>query len=100
MYYNSGFEYNDCIAKGACSISPNISSMQEVMYILLRQTAYYLTRLEKLGIRQAEIIKALISEIALIDAAKDLSEAQILDSFSEKSGILGFGSRRSMCFPL
>lgn len=84
MYYNSGFEYNDCIAKGACSISPNISSMQEVMYILLRQTAYYLTRLEKFGIREAEIIKALISEIALIDAAKDLSEAQILESFSKQ----------------
>lgn len=84
MYYNSGFEYNDCIAKGACSISPNISSMQEVMYILLRQTAYYLTRLEKFGIRQAEIIKALIYEIALIDAAKDLSEAQILESFSKQ----------------
>ena len=27
MYY-SNFEYNDCIGKGACSVSPNVSSMQ------------------------------------------------------------------------
>ena len=44
MFYNASnnYEYNDCVAMGACSISPNISSMQEVMMILLRQIAYYL----------------------------------------------------------
>lgn len=86
MFYSStnNFEYNDCIARGACSISPNISSMQEVMFILLRQIAYYLTKLREFGIEKNDIVKDLITEIALIDAAKDFSEAQILDSFSKQ----------------
>ena len=86
MFYNStnGFEYNDCISKGACSVSPNISSMQEVMFILLRQIAYYLIKLKEFDICKEDVIFDVISEIALIDAAKDLSEAQILDAFSKQ----------------
>lgn len=86
MFYNSSnnFEYNECVSRGACSVSPNISSMQEVMYILLRQTAYYLVKLKDFDIKMRDIEKDVISEIALIDAAKDLSEAQILDAFSKQ----------------
>ena len=84
MFYNSNFEYNDCTSKGACSVSPNISSMQEVMFVLLRQIAYYLLKLKDFDITKDEIIYDVISEIALIDAAKDLSEAQILDSFTKQ----------------
>ncbi len=83
MYYNSSFEYNDCVAKGACSISPNISSMQEVMYILFRQTAFYLLKLIDFNVRKQDIIKNIIKEIAVIDSARDFSESQILDSFSK-----------------
>ena len=84
MYYYSNFEYNDCIGKGACSVSPNISSMQEVMYILLRQEAHYLIKLLEMGIRKSKIIHDIIIEIASIDLAKDLSESQILNSFSKQ----------------
>ncbi len=86
MFYNSfkNNEYNNCTAKGACSISPNISSMQEVMFIILRQIAYYLLKLIEFGIYKNEIIEDLISEISVIDGAKDLSEVQILDSFSKQ----------------
>lgn len=84
MYYNSSFEYNDCVAKGACSISPNISSMQEVMYILFRQTAFYLLKLIDFNVRKQDIIKNIVKEIAVIDSAKDFTESQILDSFSKQ----------------
>lgn len=86
MFYNSSnnYEYNDCVSLGACSVSPNISSMQEVMYILLRQIAYYLLKLKEFGISKEDILYSLISEIALMDAAKDLSESQVLDAFSKE----------------
>ena len=77
-------EFNNCTAKGACSISPNVSSMQEVMFIVLRQISYYLLKLVDLNIYKNDIIKDLIFEIALIDGSKDLSEAQILDLFSRE----------------
>ena len=85
-YYNStsDLEFNDCISRGACSVSPNISSMQEVMFILLRQIAYYLLKLKSLGVSKEKIIFDLVSEIAVIGVAKDLSESQILEAFSKQ----------------
>ena len=86
MFYNSSnnYEYNDCVSMGACSISPNISSMQEVMLVLLRQIAYYLVKLRDLGINKFNIANDLIRELATVDAVKDLTEAQILNSFSQE----------------
>lgn len=84
MFYNSSnnFDYNECVSRGACSVSPTISKMQEVMFILLRQIAYYLVKLNEFGVKKFDIEKSIVSELALIDAAKDLSEVQILDAFS------------------
>lgn len=84
MFYNSNNqEYNDCVSKGACSVSPAVSSMQEVMMILLRQTAFYLIKLKEFSIYEHKILKSLIYQIAFIDAAKDFSELQILNIFSK-----------------
>ena len=85
MFYNSSnsFEYNDCVSKGACSISPAISSMQEVMLILLRQIAYYLLKLKEFKIANNEITFSLIYQITLFDAVKDFSEYQVLNLFSK-----------------
>ncbi len=86
MFYNSSnsFEYNDCVSKGACSISPAISSMQEVMLILLRQVAYYILKLQELGVKNKKEIISLITQVGLLDATKDFSEYQILELFSKQ----------------
>lgn len=85
MFYNpsNSYEYNDCVSHGACSVSPNISSMQEIMFILLRQIAYYLVKLKNFGIEKEKIVYDIMSELAFVDSLKDLSEAQILDIFSK-----------------
>lgn len=84
MFYNSSnsFEYNECVSRGACSVSPTLSTMQEVMFILLRQIAFYLIRLQEFNIIHDDIERNVVSEIALFDAAKDFSEKQILEAFS------------------
>ena len=86
MFYNSSnnYEYNDCVSMGACSISPNISSMQEVMLVLLRQIAYYLVKLRDFGINRLNIAHDLVREIASVDTVKDLTEVQVLNSFSKE----------------
>lgn len=86
MFYNSSnnYEYNNCISMGACSVSPNISSMQEVMMILLKQIAHYLIKLRDLNTPQVSVAMDVISQIASVDAVKDLSEAQILNAFSKE----------------
>lgn len=86
MFYNSSnnYEYNDCVSMGACSVSPNISSMQEVMMILLRQITYYLVKLRDFKLVKTSIILDLTTQIASADAVKDLSEVQILNAFSKE----------------
>lgn len=86
MFYNTSdnYEYNDCVSKGACSVSPAISSMQEIMFVLLRQTAYYLIKLKGFGIINEKITKTLISQVALMDGLKDFTEAQVLNIFSSQ----------------
>ena len=86
MFYNSSdnFEYNDCISRGACSVSPNITSMQEIIFILLRQISYYVLNLKKLGIENKDIIYEIIFELAFIDSIRDLSETKVLEFFSKQ----------------
>lgn len=86
MFYNSSnnFLYGDCISHGACSVSPNNASMQEFMFILLKQISYYLIKLHEIGTDNYEIMSEVISQTAVIDGMKDLSEAQILNSFSRQ----------------
>ena len=86
MFYNSSdsYEYNDCISRGACSVSPNITSMQEIMFILLRQISYYLLKLKNFGIEKESIIYDIIFQLAFIDSLKDLSEVQVLELFSKQ----------------
>lgn len=86
MFYNSSdsFEYNDCVSRGACSVSPNISSMQEIMFILLRQISYYILKLKNFGIEKENIIYDIMFQLAFIDSLKDFSEAQILNLFSKQ----------------
>ncbi len=86
MFYNSSnnFDYNDCTSHGACSVSPNISSMREFMFILLKQTAFYLSKLKTQGVEEPIVENDVISQTAFIDAMKDLSEARILNSFSKQ----------------
>lgn len=86
MFYNSSesFEYNDCVSHGACSVSPNITSMQEIMFILLRQISYYILKLKNFGIEKENIIYDIMFQLAFIDSLRDLSEAQILEMFSKQ----------------
>lgn len=86
MFYNSSdsHEYNDCISHGACSISPNISSMQEIMFILLRHTAYYLLKLKDFGINNEDATYDIIAQLAFIDCLKDLSDKKVLEIFAKQ----------------
>lgn len=86
MFYNSSdsYEYNDCISRGACSVSPNITSMQEIMFILLRQISYYVLKLKNFGIEKENIVYDTMFQLAFIDSMKDLSERQVLELFSSQ----------------
>ena len=84
MFYNSSdsFEFNECVYHGACSISPNMNLMQEIMFILLRQIAYYLLKLKDFNVEYKNIVYDIMFQVAFAESLKDLSETQILETFS------------------
>lgn len=51
MYINhlSNFDNNECSGHGMCSVSPKISSFQEVVLMVLCHSAYYISKLELMG---------------------------------------------------
>lgn len=81
---NNNFKYNDCIGRGACSISPEISALQEVMVTILKQIAYYLIKFIELDIEQNDITESLIYQVSRLDAAKDFTKEQLLNEFSKQ----------------
>ena len=73
MFYNSSdsFEFNECVSHGACSISPNMNLMQEIMFILLRQIAYYLLKLKDFNVEYKNIVYDIMFQVAFAESLKD-----------------------------
>ena len=46
--YNN-YDFNECTAKGSCSILPNVSAIQEIMLVLIRELSHYVKKLKRLN---------------------------------------------------
>jgi hydroxylamine reductase len=79
----NSMDLSECVAHGVCSISPNEASLQEAMLILLRQTSFYVTKLESFGIKHDDIIVDIIEQVSQIDHIGEYSEQEILSLFSK-----------------
>lgn len=44
------FESDECLTKGICSISPALSSIQEIILLYIKELSFYLTKLKDFGI--------------------------------------------------
>ena len=47
-YNRNNNEYDECTARGACSIPPSISAVQETLLVIIRQCAFYISKLKSL----------------------------------------------------
>lgn len=83
MFYNYNqrhdFEYNECSGRGMCSITPKISSFQEVMFILTRAAVYYLLKLEKMSYDCADIKFDIVKGISNLIANTSYTDEQLLE---------------------
>ena len=84
MFYNyyhqsNDAEYNECTARGACSIAPNISSLQEVLLIFLKQLSFYAIKLSEFNENTSEIEKNVIEGLSTLISTTDYSDKQLLN---------------------
>ncbi len=92
MYHNiaqSSTDFSECTSHGACTISPNTSSLQEVMIILLRQISFYVLKLEGFGIKNEGIANEIVDAVAGIDQLGEYSEREALTIYTKFYIIFG-----------
>lgn len=74
-YKSNEYDFNECSSKGTCSISPNVSSIQEIILVLIRETAHYVKKLKRLGNEvpqvETEILNALAEFISVAEYTDD-----------------------------
>ena len=66
-----------CISRGICSISPEITALQEVMFVMLRGLAFYVIKLELLGAKNEQIKQDMIKNIMYLSTLREYTEEQV-----------------------
>lgn len=56
--------YNECITKGICTVSPAVSFLQEVIKLYLKDLSFYLLKLKEFGISNEKIREDVIDIIS------------------------------------
>ena len=82
-YKNIHSDINECTSRGACSIAPNIASLQEIIIYFLKQLAYYVIKLENLGANNQNIKYEIINDIASLVSINEFSEKQLFEILSK-----------------
>lgn len=92
MFYNyykdEGSEYNECSARGTCSIAPKISSLQEVLIIFLKQISHYALKLNKFGEDISQISENVVESLSTLISTTDYTDAQLLGLVSKQYALL------------
>lgn len=63
-YQINKIEYDECVSRGICSISPALSYLHEVIKSYLKELAFYLLKLRELGIKNEKIKENVIDVIS------------------------------------
>lgn len=72
--YNEDYQYDSCVSQGICSINPRTSSLQEVLVLYLKLTAFYTLRLYKKGINDKKAKNIILDTISVMVSNYDFSE--------------------------
>ena len=72
--YNEDYQYDSCVSQGICSVNPRTSSLQEVLVLYLKLTAFYALRLQKKGIIDKDARSIILDTISVMVSNYDFSE--------------------------
>ncbi len=73
--YNEDYQYDSCVSRGICSVNPRTSSLQEVLVIYLKTTAFYALKLYEHGIINIEAKDAILNTISIMVSNPEFSES-------------------------
>jgi len=77
--YNIRPDMDECSSRGTCSIPPAISALQELLLVMLQQTAYYILQLERLGASNENIKFEITNTLASLVSVNEFSDLQLYE---------------------
>lgn len=75
--YMDNFESDECSSRGTCTTPPNIAALEEIIYLLVKKSAYYLLKLKNLNIDVENVKYELINYINVLAYVSDYCETQL-----------------------
>lgn len=70
--------WNDgCSSRGACSITPSIAALQELLLYFIKQLSFYILKLDSLNLNNDKLIKNVIKSISSLILINELNEKNI-----------------------
>lgn len=72
--FNEDYQYDGCVSRGICSVNPRTSSLQEVLIMYLKLTAYYALKLYENGNKDKKIRDIILDTISVIVSNPEFSE--------------------------
>ena len=78
-YKNTYIDINECTSRGACSISPTISALQELAIQILQNLSHYILQLEEMGANNNNIKYEIITVLASLISVNEFSDKQLYE---------------------
>lgn len=75
-YHTNKIENDECLAKGICTISPELSYLHEIIKEYAKELAFYLLKLKELGINNEKIKENIINSLSSVIIGVNYSEDQ------------------------
>lgn len=72
--YNEDYQYDSCVSQGICSVNPRTSSLQEVLVLYLKLTAYYALKLYENGGSDEKARNIIMNTISVMVSNFEFSE--------------------------
>lgn len=72
-------DINECTSRGACSVSPAISALEELAVIFLQHNACYILKLERLGAKNDNIKYQIINTLASLVSVNEFNDKQLYE---------------------
>ena len=86
--FNEDYQYDSCISRGLCSINPRTSSLQEVLVLYLKLTAYYALKLYDNGHLDESARGIILNTISVMVSNFEFSENDFKTLTAEFNKIL------------
>ncbi len=79
-YKASEYDFSECGAEGTCSVSPNVSSIQEIIFVLTREIAHFVKKLKKLGFTVDNIEMEILHTLSEFISVAEYTDSDVLQA--------------------